>query len=541
MGNLGSLVVDVKANTTMLENGLKSADAALKGFEKKLQAIGAGMVFRELLKGFKEIVAHSEEAQKAVDEMGVAWDGVLKQFGPGAAMIANGLGSVAKAVDKVINGFKMLAGAAGSVAGGGNMQDFIADWSKDQAASKGIDFGGKAMTSTDSASLDDIVGGALRKKPEKHGLDFGGEGVAPGDDITSIMDDAFNNNADAILKGIPDAIAKSSKTFEQVKAEHDTAMGASTEASHQAGLAASSGEGFLNSPEVQAIAVAGAVWDGLATTGEAMGTAIMGVTSQLGDFGKVAGGLAEMFTNPDANPMAILGQIVATIASHAKSFGKLMFVAGKIMESLGKVLEPFIEALIPVLDLINQLVPILNLGLKPGIEAMGAVMKAIVKVIATIVNAVLELIAKAVGIFSDDAARKIRKKKIHLGKSEEGYEDPDAVQFDNSLGNTTNYIDDLGDSAADAAQASKDYAAGLTNVPKGFKYALAAYGAAQGDSMGAAVAPPVHVENLTVNASTIKEVMKELMVMRMRQSFQNTGRTGTLNGDQNFRPAGYGL
>lgn len=508
MANLGTLTVDLRANTAALEGGIKSAQGALAKFDAKLQALGAGMIFREVLKGFKMVVEQSEEAQKAVAEMGEAWDSVLKRFGPGAAMIAQGLTGVIGVLAKVIDGYKVLGGAVGWIAGGGKANDFVEAMAANLAAPEVMDFKGKAEAPT--TGIDEELQKRFKKKK---GMDFGNEGRG----YNVLTDDVLNDDALNLLNGVQNT--RKGRSYDQIKDDYATNRSTDAQANREAGraLELTSPEAVFNNTSFDRFDVA---MNGAGAVAETVGQSLLGIGANLGDFGKVVGDIGSLIAETGGNPIAIIASVIARIAVHAKSFGKLMEVAGKVMETLGRILEPFIHALIPVIELINDLIPIFFVGFKPALEAMGKVMRVIVEAIAFVVNGVLEVLADIVGVFSDKLAKKIRSGKINL-------KDDTSASLDVAAGNTTSYIDDLGDAAAGATRSIEDYAAGLTNAPSGFKYALSSYNAVDGTNGAGTATPaaPIQVDTMNVNATSAKDILAQLIAMQRRATFQTTGTT----------------
>ncbi len=219
-----------------------------------------------------------------------------------------------------------------------------------------------------------------------------------------------------------------------------------------------------------------------------------GFAKAMGAFEDVLGGLAEA-----------LGGIVGALAPIIKTAAQpIMVIIGVITQ-----IASIFGALISALDSFLSMTFLFDMGLRPVVFALNA-LSAVLKLlesglhwaaygIKVAYNGILEAIADVVGVFSDDAADRLRAAKADTQASRDAataawdaFKDAWSWQMF-EMPSAAESVDLLSDSATDAARSLQRFSDGILNAAPGYKMGGAMFSAAA-DVGG----PPVQ-QNVTIN------------------------------------------
>lgn len=184
---------------------------------------------------------------------------------------------------------------------------------------------------------------------------------------------------------------------------------------------------------------------------------------------------------PMGAAIAVIGQLITS----TEAFAKIISMFDEIMQQLSDSLNPLIASVIPLIQIaFTALAPLLNL-LGAALSFVASIISKVVSGIAGVWNSILGAIASFL-----DKIGKIKVFGKHpFGKLSEWADDIRDSQI--SLGGFSDSLDALlaaqgegADSVDDMANAADKATAALSNIPSGYKIALARFNAMDAQRMG---------------------------------------------------------
>ncbi len=166
----------------------------------------------------------------------------------------------------------------------------------------------------------------------------------------------------------------------------------------------------------------------------------------------------------------ILGPIFELVGTIFGGISDLLGVLAPVFEALGAVIKPIVKI---IQETLGPVFFILGLILK----AVAAVILMVIRSIAGIWNLIIEAIAGIIGVFNKDAAWEFRKKKM------------DTNALDEAMRNLFESTEDNTDAQERQAEAADKATEALSNVPRGYKVALARFNSIVEGLTGAAQRP----------------------------------------------------
>lgn len=244
-----------------------------------------------------------------------------------------------------------------------------------------------------------------------------------------------------------------------------------------------------------------------------------------------------------------IAQIVIEIVTRTEAFKKILEVVGKIFTTIIEWFAPIVEMFVPIFEalamvftLLTPIVEVFLLVLKPFgllLKVVATVIGGIVWAIGKLWNGLIEAIASVVSIFSDDAAARVRSKKVDTDSIEEGLSEiwnpveDDAEALGSAIDDVIPPVDALGDAATKATES-------MTNIPSGFKIARNRYLAEQGPgdnpflgrsgtpgSASEAAQANIAIENIiiTTTARDGQDIADETLAALDGEAYVQTGST----------------
>jgi hypothetical protein len=187
--------------------------------------------------------------------------------------------------------------------------------------------------------------------------------------------------------------------------------------------------------------------------------------------------------------------VIAELLSRTESFGKLLAMLNASLGVLTRAIDPMVKAILPVFkgfDMFARLLTLMGssmLRIEPVfqvtakvLEVVGNVMQNAMVAVAKAFNFVISKIADVVAFFDEDWAKALRKMKISTGDLYDRDESEELRRTDRTGGRTRQAVDDLAGKFDDLGKVVDDVSGSLSNVPSGYKVALAQFDATQGVS-----------------------------------------------------------
>lgn len=316
--------------------------------------------------------------------------------------------------------------------------------------------------------------------------------------------------------------------------------------------------------------------------GAAVGVFAKGITSKLGDLGQTINAGFQGFQT--AGIWGAIAGVMADILSRAKGFQQLIDIGngqlqqalldmagpindiigglrqfmggisgitgalhtilgpiftflGQILTEIAPILEAFGASLRPIGIVLQSLLPILNTVLKPILQLVGNVFLVLAEVAYGIILAIQgiweQILEAAISVYSSlggDASALVKlagENQVNMRQEQE--------QMSNLWNGGLGGLADQASASADAAEAlgkSADKAATsinkmteqLTNVPQGYKIALARFTATNPIGPGGtASGPPIHIDKLEVKAASMTDLYNSLVAVHRRMAFNSHG------------------
>ena len=285
-----------------------------------------------------------------------------------------------------------------------------------------------------------------------------------------------------------------------------------------------------------------------------------------GEMGKVSGAIMQASSG---GPWAMLGAGIGQIVMRTKGFQSIIKMFDQVIGKLVVALEPLVKSLMPLALLIanllgivaEQLVPVFE-GLTPVFTGLFEVIKAVLLAVGAVFqglgglwNGILEAIAtvfKKLGDieifgkhplgFMNGWADTISKGQINMAGLDRAMETlrnttvATAETYENTTDETMSIPTGVGDQLQDLGNVADDVAESLSNVPSGYKVALARFNASDFGPMTPALAgatagggstvidqaPRIEVHNMIVQAPTA-EVAAAVVETLKRDNVIRTG------------------
>jgi hypothetical protein len=238
--------------------------------------------------------------------------------------------------------------------------------------------------------------------------------------------------------------------------------------------------------------VKGTIGDALSGFGKVFGATLLGSAGQLGETVNAA-----MQGFQSGGPWGAIAAVIASLLSKTQSFQDMISHINEMFGGIIEALEPLMRSILPLVVLINMLVSLIFAGLAPVFEGLGYVFEGlfyvvkylalgvmyVVKGIGWAYNQIIEAAADLADYFWDAAGDEIRKAKLNQEYIDNLIEEwasmtpghARAVAWASGQDDPTVPLEELGDAAGDAADDISGMTEQLTNVPEGFKVALARY------------------------------------------------------------------
>lgn len=228
------------------------------------------------------------------------------------------------------------------------------------------------------------------------------------------------------------------------------------------------------------------------------------------------GGLAPVFKT--------LGGVLGMFAPALSALGGALAGIGMILEVSMKIIEP----VMPILEMSFRI--LFNV-----LKVVSLIVMAVALAIGTAWNAVLETISRVISGISralggidalDELTRSIQSQKVDTAGMAEAMADLASTTYDQAYANAS-----AASSTAMMAEAAADATEALTNVPSGYKVALARFNAtAAATSAGSAAqmgrgggGSAVNIENVTVIANDPEALLEQIEGIANKRAYRYSG------------------
>ena len=287
------------------------------------------------------------------------------------------------------------------------------------------------------------------------------------------------------------------------------------------------------------------VADGLQVIGDATGQVVEGLVPKMGEFGDVIQAGAQ---GMQAGPMGAVVAVVVELLSKTQGFRRIVEVLNRVLASVVSSIEPLmsvaavlVEAAEPIIGVLLQLASLFS-GLLPAAELLKPVVRAVSRIIGSIAGGLKDAynwmiekfadIADMIGLGDDVRDWKIKDKekdthafdaisqrakdlgiswidamrtlnvnigavKLNTAKLAEGGKDAAGANRD-----ATGSVYDLSDSFLGLGRTVDKVSESLTNMPSGFRVAIARYEASAAVMPHGAAGGGITVGTMIVQAST---------------------------------------
>jgi len=237
----------------------------------------------------------------------------------------------------------------------------------------------------------------------------------------------------------------------------------------------------------------------------ALNTGAQILTSRLGEVGNIISSAAQGFSagGPVGAFIAVIAEIVTRLEGFQLIVDSLNKFLGRSMGRLNTTFGPIFQMIVGLAESIGYLIELIN-ELTGGFRVIGAVLKVvgqtlrfleigIMLVVTTVMSAMVKF-GRSIGLNMDGMAKTLNDLNLQLVKTmaahkEWDFFDKQAGPADASVGKKKNpglldntaAVDDNTKANEDMAAAARDATEALTNVPSGYKVAVARFAAMQAD------------------------------------------------------------
>jgi hypothetical protein len=233
------------------------------------------------------------------------------------------------------------------------------------------------------------------------------------------------------------------------------------------------------------------------------------------------------------------GAALAALLSKTKGFMGMLSILGEGFGKLSESTEPLMDAIGPLIIMLGKfgeiitkaLMPIIKIGIIPAIMSLfylfkylGLAIMYIIKGLGTAWNWIVDAVDEVIGWFGG-SLDKIKFNMDGLNRSIDEINDMTISSLDDQMAaseDASSSLSNLGDVADSVAES-------LTNIPSGYKVALAHYNAISTEGGSGSATGPYHnynsitIQNLSVSSDDPKEMFNKIQNEAARRNLVRVG------------------